>query len=566
MRRWLAVAAVAGSAACGGPMEPEPLATLSEGAERTCGDPSARLAGPAFDRHVVEMQLPSVPWNWGGGVIVEDLDGDDVPEMVMATQAGFAVVRRSLDGTLTVDRDTLGAFDLAYGTGGSAADVDGDGDVDLYLTRTLGNSGPPGSQPDDPIPEDASDGRNHLLLNRGDGTFEDVTDAAGVDGCGTNPLTGVTSCWRTMTSAWGDVDGDGDLDLYVGNYGYVAQTDGIHQEDLDPGEPDMLYLSNGDGTFEDATDRLPLEIQDGFAYAGTLLDLDDDGDLDLYVVNDFGNLWPNRVLWNDGTGHFTLDDPGSPSGLVQSMTGMGLGIGDLDGDGRPDLAIPQWAKSTLFLSGSGRWVDWAGSVGFEPANGRQQRVGWGTVLGDIDNDGDLDAFTAYGHLWTLNRVWANPDLQPDALYVNEPDGDGWRFVDQAQALGTADPHAGRGGMLADLDGDGWLDLVSRHLDGPDDVLMARCGDARWLGVRARMPGTANSRAIGAKIELYGHGTHQTRWLVGGGTGFASAGPAEAHFGLGQDDGVSLRVTWPDGVVSWHEDVATNRIVTITRER
>ncbi|MCA9488872.1 MAG: CRTAC1 family protein, partial [Myxococcales bacterium] len=457
------------------------------------------------------------------GVVWSDFNNDGLPDIYVSNLLSQKNLYYVNDGGGFNRVDSLGITARSGDSyGATSGDFNGDGLPDLFVIHGLSNQ----------------DQNNQLFLNDGAGGFTEVS---------ATPI--VSDGGRSWSCSAIDFDRDGFLDIFVANYG----------------QNNALYRNDG-GQLVDATAQLDPAVVDDISYEGVFLDADLDGDLDLYVVNDFGNTWPNRVLWNDGTGHFTLDDPSSPSGLVQSMTGMGLGIGDLDGDERPDLAIPQWAKNTLFLSGSGRWVDWAGSVGFEPTSARQQRVGWGTVLGDIDNDGDLDAFTAYGHLWTLNRVWNNPELQADALYVNEPNGDGWRFVDRAQELGTADPHAGRGGALVDLDGDGWLDLVSRHVDGPDDVLMARCGDARWLRVRARMPGTPNTRAIGAKIELYGHGTHQTRWLVGGGTGFASAAPPEAHFGLGQDDGVALRVTWPDGVVSWHDDVATNRIVTLTRDR
>ncbi len=557
-RAWGVLVALTGCA------DPPPVSSVGVELElarhRSCADPSRR-AEQGFDRFVYGEARATRNWNWGGGVMAGDLDGDGALELVLPVEPGVVILRWR-DGAIEVDRDTFGGFDLAFATGGSIVDVDADGDLDVYVTRTLG----------DPIADEASDGRNHLLRNRGDGTFEDVTDEAGVDGC-TAPAAGTRAraagggeraCWRSMASSWGDVDGDLDLDLYVGNYGWVDETEGTTQEMMGPGEPDALYLNRGDGTFEDASAELPEEIQDGYTYAGGFVDLDDDGDLDLYVVNDFGNKYPNRVAWNEGGRLVVRKD--DDSGLVQSMTGMGMGVGELDGDGRPDLAIAQWGRNTLFLSAAGRWIDWAESVGYAPANdGRDQRVAWGSEFGDVDNDADLDLLTTYGHLTTANPVWRNPVQQPDALFVNEPDGDGGlRFVDRGAELVTADPNSGRGGLFVDLDGDGWLDLVTRHLDGPDDLLLARCGEARSLVVRPRMPGTPNPFAVGAKIDLVGPGVHATRWLTAGGTGFASAGPPEVHFGVGSLDEVSLVVRWPDGEVSSIGPVATGGVLTVTR--
>jgi hypothetical protein len=552
MRSWLAVAACLGACQPGAPAFET---TVALGEEVVCRDPSARDDQP-YDSRAFGHVPTTVSWNWGGGSVVADFDGDGFEEIVAAVQPGLVLYTRGPSGLAPLPVETLGRFGLDYATGGSAADYDGDGDLDLYVLRTASHDALAGK----------TDGRNHLLRNRGDGTFDDVTDEAGVDGCTPHPISGEVRCWSSLTSAWGDVDGDGDLDLYVGNYGWVDETDGTTQEQLPPGDPDNLYRNNGDGTFTDASAELPASFREGWTYNGGLYDLDGDGDLDLYAVNDFGNLYPNRVLWNEG-GTFEARAVDT-TGLEQSMTGMGVAMGDLNGDRLPDFVVTQWARNALLESSpSGVWFDWAANRGLEGAASRGQRVGWGAQLGDVDNDADEDLLAAYGFLESRNSIWANPRQQLDALYLRVSAGDGqYRFDDEAREHGLAHPGAGRDASLVDFDHDGWLDSFVRNLDGPDVLSMARCGEGSWLEVSLRQPGTANTFAVGARIELDVGQVRQTRWILAGGTGFASSLPPEVHFGLAQVDTVPrLVVRWPDGERSVLTAVPARRRIVITRE-
>ena len=173
-----------------------------------------------------------------------------------------------------------------------------------------------------------------------------MTDQAGVDGCGEDLRDGETRCFKSMASSWGDYDGDGDLDLYVGNYGFVDETDGTKQTDMEPGERDFLYRNEGDGTFSDVSDLIPPEFHEGYTYAGR-------------VPRPRRRRRPrpvHRQRLRD-----PLAEPGDvergrrrlrfnhvdPSKLDVPMTGMGLGIGDLNGDGWPDLAMAEWHKDSL---------------------------------------------------------------------------------------------------------------------------------------------------------------------------------------------------------------------------
>ncbi|MEZ4235122.1 MAG: CRTAC1 family protein [Myxococcota bacterium] len=543
----------------GAPLDETVPATAVGRGVVTCLAPGDRAALGPYERRQTEVPRPTEAWIWHGGVVAGDFNGDGLTDLVIALEQGISLYE-GLPGGLFTDRGEgpFGGVDLSYASGGSAVDYDADGDLDLYVTRISGF----------PAPEGGTYGRNVLFRNLGNGQFEDVTDVAGVSGCGQDFRDGQQRCFKSMASSWGDYDGDGDLDLYVGDYGFVDETPGTKQTDLDPAERDFLYRNEGNGTFVDVSDLLPTEFHEGFTYAGGFVDFDGDGRLDLYTVNDFGVLWPNRVLWNDGRGGFVFD-PDDPSGLALSMTGMGLGIGDLNGDGLPDLAIAEWKKNTLLESraDAGIWIDSSSSRGFAVDDARNQQVGWGTVLGDVDNDGDLDILQQFGHVVNDNTVvWKNETRQADALYLNDGNGDAFRFTDVAVAWGLADPYMSRGAVLADLNGDGYLDVAKRILDANDAAYLSRCGAEGWARISLHQPGTLNPDAVGALIEVTTAGKTQTRTITAGGVGYASSPPLEAHFGFGLVDTIErIRVVWPDGEESVVEGIATRQRIDITRQ-
>jgi hypothetical protein len=525
---------------------------VSLGGQVVCADPSARLDGP-YERRASSTPPNSDLWIWAGGEMAGDFNGDGWLDLMAPNELGMELYEGGPGGALTPrGQQVLSQHDLSFGTGGSVVDYDGDGDLDVYVTRFRGDPGPDGG----------SLGRNRLLRNQGDGTFDDVTDAAGVDGCGYDANTGTTGCYRTMSSSWGDIDADGDLDLFVGNYGWVDES-GVPQEEFLPAEPSMLYLNDGDGTFTDVSERLPQVLKDGYTYAGGFFDLDGDGDLDIYTVNDFGKNWPNHPLLNRGDGTFDDDLLTNATGMVLETTGMGLGVGDLNGDGLVDLVIPAWNKNHLLMSSSFGAIDYADTLGVSVV--APQKVGWGSEMGDVDNDGDLDILMQYGHVANENPVWENPLRQPDALYLNVGTPTSPTFDDVGVSWGVADPGVERGGLLVDLNRDGWLDITKRNLDGPNVAYFSVCGDASWLTLHLKQPGTMNTQAVGAKVVVEAGGLTLTRWVHAGGTGYGSGLPPELHFGLGDAEVIDrVTVTWPDGCTSVVEDVAARQQVTLTR--
>ncbi|MCB1056894.1 MAG: CRTAC1 family protein [Acidobacteria bacterium] len=447
-------------------------------------------------------------------------------------------------------------FDTQIIAGGVAAgDYDGDGWVDLYAVR-------------------GDIGANLLFRNRGDGSFEEVGEAAGV------AITGEQGSGPTFA----DVDGDGDLDLVIG---------GIR------GTPIRLFANRGDGSFEEVTASSGL-----FAHRNTFSaafgDFDRDGDLDLFLSH-WGLSGDTEHLWrNDGGGVFEdvgqglgvgpayrirdytfcpnfadVDDDGWPdllvtgdfgtskvfrnlggSGFVETTgpeitdeNGMGAAVADYDNDGDLDWFVSSiwdpsgepagnWGTSGNRLyrnRGDGSFEDVTASAGV-----RLGYWGWGSCFADLDNDGWLDLFHVNGFF--LERVpFFNED--PSRLFMSRGDGS---FEERSVAAGLDDRGQGRGVVCFDYDRDGDVDLFVANNRGPARLYRNDGGDAnRSMEVRLRGRG-GNTQGIGARIWLTTGGLTQMRELRAG-CNFESQDPAVAHFGLGEATEVDeLRVRWPDG--------------------
>ena len=217
---------------------------------------------------------------------------------------------------------------------------------------------------------------------------------------------------------------------------------------------------------------------------------------------------------------------------------------------------------SLDLYGDVIWTDTlAGDRGLVP--NKPQKVAWGGEFADMDLDGDLDALVAYGFVTSSNPVWDNAFRQPDALYMQEVGG---AFVDRGLEWGIADEGVGRGFAVADFNNDGYPDLAKRDLAGPEILYMSNCGDGNWLRVNLRQPGTMNTFAVGAVVEVTVDGTTQRRWMLAGGLNYDTSPPLEAHFGVGSSAVVDeLAVIWPDGSRSAFQDVTARQVLTITRD-
>lgn len=504
-----------------------------------CDAPEERAEKGPFALVTAKAQPLPRPWYRlvGGAVVLADLDADGLDDVFLpgwdAHQLHIATEPGVFDEQ-AAERLPAGT-DLSYAAGATAVDVDDDGDLDLFVARW--------------------DLPDVLLLNDGTGHFVDGTRGSGLGGFA-----------RSQASAWGDMDGDGDLDLFVGNYG-IKPEEAFATEDFTIADDSRLYENLGGGRFADRSETLPRDLHQGYTFMASWQDLDGDRRPELIVVNDFGWARPSRILWNRPEG--LVPDDGS-SGFSIPFAGMGLAIGDVNGDGVPDFAQTSWKESSLLVSiGERQWADAAQARGFWPAFDdkdediddpldRNQIFGWGVHLVDLDLDGDLDLPAVYG-TWD---EWTEKPTMQDALFVDE-DG---RYVDRARDWGFDDEGAGRGLAVGDLDRDGWPDLVERVLDAPTRMYLSRCGEGTWLTVRLSQPERVNPFAIGARVVVTTGETTQVRWTRAGGTGMYGSDPVdEVRFGLAGAEQVDrVEITWPDGGVSVLEDVEARQHLRVVR--
>ncbi|HHO52559.1 MAG TPA: CRTAC1 family protein [Deltaproteobacteria bacterium] len=505
-------------------------ATLEEGGLVTCADPSRRATEPLVATPGSPLQGEPVYRAHGAGAVVGDFNGDDQMDILVLSDEVAEFYVAGVGGELLRMHDgwTDSTAPIGRGFGTSAADYDGDGDLDIYIARY---------------------GRENVFLqNDGAGFFTDVAPELGMTG----PAEG-----RHSSVTWADIDNDGDLDLTVAGHGFVDERLGDASM-FGPGERTLLYRNEGDGTFTEVGDLIPEPIHYAFSFTATYLDLDGDGWRDLYMANDFGSAHsPAYLAWNR-QGTFVLDD--NAAALDVHISAMGTGVGDFNGDGQWDFLLPAWGYMNFMLSTeSGVWFDYADAVGLVPAAEGNQKVGWGAELADVDNDADLDAVVVFGYIQT--RTGNNSLGQPNGIWLQGDDG---LMTQVSREWGFDHRGSARGLVVADLNDDGYLDMVVPDLAGPSMLYYATCGDRSWLKIRLDQPGM-NPDAIGARVKITTDGGVQERMLFAGGTSLASGGPPELHFGLGDHEVVeTLQVSWPDGKISVLEDVAASQTVEIHR--
>ncbi|MBN2593793.1 MAG: CRTAC1 family protein [Sedimentisphaerales bacterium] len=392
-------------------------------------------------------------------------------------------------------------------------------------------------------------GPNVFYRNNGDGTFTDISKSSGL----ANPN------W-SLSAPWFDYDGDGDLDVYVANYleydsgkfrSYYAAA-GYPGPLSYRGQPDTLYRNNGDGTFSDVTKEAGIFQPNGRAMSATLTDLNNDGFLDLYIPND---AMENYYFKNTGKG--TFENEGLTMGLAfgeggQGVSSMGPAVGDIDRDGWLDIYIPDMGYGCLLMNRKDYFEDRT-----EPANLAVvcgQYTGWGGVLFDYDCDGFLDIFVANGnahHEYT----------EEDVLMRNDGSGN---FVDVAVKSGPyfKEKYVGRGATYGDFDNDGDLDLLVINLNDSPRLLRNDGGNKNnWLTVQARLPG-GKSDAIGARITVTAGSLKQIRDLIPV-TGYLSQADSRCHFGLGKSKKAdTVEIRWPDRQSTKLENVDSNQILTV----
>ncbi|MHB0957925.1 MAG: CRTAC1 family protein [Pirellulaceae bacterium] len=488
----------------------------------------------------------------GSGVTVFDYDGDgdldlyllngtyleDVsdPKGRVFRDTPDRLYRNNGDGTFTELGQEAGLDDPYWSMAAVPVDYDGDGDVDLFLL----NYGP-----------------NRFFLNNGNGTFSDIAPEIGL--AGPEMLHGFTK-WSVSGAFW-DYDGDGDLDVMVGNFlafdpYYLAKDmpQAMPHPSAYRGQASLLFEQGSEGKFVDVTQKAGMYYPDSKCMGLTVFDYDDDGLLDVFQGNDhqLNFLFHRR---RDGTfaevgvtAGVAANDEGHPTG---SMHGS---VGDVDGDGHLDLMVVDLEYGSLYRNlASGLFEDITARSGLKQVF--MGKGAWGAALFDYDNDGDLDIFSANGMADLL--------VDQDQLLL-ENDGQG-RFsnVGPQRSAYFGESRSARGATVWDYDNDGDLDIIVSHIDlrGTAALLRNDGGNRNhWLGVT--LVGQNPAAASGAKLTVSSGDLVQVA-VNQCGSGYLSYKDPRLHFGLRHRQQVDrLEVRWSDGYEEVFEDVAADRYVTI----
>jgi enediyne biosynthesis protein E4 len=460
------------------------------------------------------------------------------PTPGLCAKDGIRLYRNRRDGTFADVSAKSGLVRAApgkscWGFGVAVGDYDNDGWKDVYITYLDGGA---------------------LFHNNRDSTFTDITAKAGTDNAGS---------WGTST-AFGDYDNDGRLDLYVANYvslelanlppfgsGVFCQYRGIPVS-CGPrglkGARDRLYHNNGDGTFSDVTEKLNIDPDAYYGLGVVWADVNKDGCEDVYVANDSS---PSLLYHNHCKGGFA--EIGVAAGVAYSsdgreQAGMGVDFGDYDNDGWPDLAKTNFSddSNNLYHNDRGKeFTDQAATTGFGPIS--IPFLGFGIKFLDFDNDGWQDIFVANGHV--------NPQVDQHAFGVSYAQRNllfrnlrNKRFEEVGQRAGAAflKTAVARGAATGDFDNDGKMDLlVTRLGETPALLHNTQTGIGNWLTIS--LVGTRSNRdGLGALVEVTSGNTTQYG-EVRANSSYESASDSRLHFGIGNGaltDSVTIR--WPSG--------------------
>ena len=487
-----------------------------------------------------EHQLPET---MSGGLALFDFDRDGWLDVycvqggpLNAPTAGSALsesnssdrlFRNRGDGTFVDVTEACGLAKIVsrsgYGLGVTVGDYDNDGHSDLFVTRLTTYA---------------------LYRNRGNGTFEDATERAGLAGVRDNPT----------SAAFADLDNDGDLDLYVCHYMVwdpahprlcLNETKEYYYCDPSkvPPAPDHVFRNDG-GRFVDVTESSGCKETLGRGLGVIAADLDGDDRIDLYVANDGTANYLFRNL-----GGFRFEEIGLQAGVAGGaqggyQAGMGVACGDLDGDGRPELMVTNFygEGTTLYQNlGGGLFADRSAASGIGLAT--RYLLGFGIAMADVGNDGLLDVLITNGHVNDNPRFYLY--AMPSRLYENRPDG---RLVDVSGRAGAAWDvlRIGRGLAAGDVDNDGRVDALILAQNDPVAYfhnVSSRVGHFVTLSLE----GTKSNRdAVGARVTLKAAGRSQVAQRQGGGS-YQSASDPRLHFGLGEIERIdSIEVQWPSG--------------------
>ncbi len=512
------------------------------------GVPFTGVASHTSKKYLIETM--------GSGVALFDYDNDGSLDLFFVNGASLAdptppgtvpdkqspkdwnrLYHQKPDGSFEDVTERAGLQGVGYGMGVAAADYDNDGFEDLYVTAL---------------------GGNRLYHNNRNGTFTDVTAASGTAGSG----------WST-SAAWIDLDNDGLLDLVVLRYVDWSFNDvwcGEHREgyraychpDIFPAVAPLIFHNDGGGKFSDMTAKSGLN-KPGKGLGLALADFDHDGKVDIAVANDSMLEFLYR---NKGGGQF--EEVGLPAEVAvdgdgRTYAGMGIDFQDYDNDGFPDLVITDLANQRYALyknNGDASFTYDSYLSGF--ARMTLLHSGWGIRFLDYDNDGRKDLLAAQGH--DLDTI----ELNSPQIHYREPmllarnTGHGFEDVSAVSGPVFQKNWVGRGLAIGDLDNDGRLDAVVTENGGPAHVLHNETANGNhWLTIL--LEGTRSNRdGIGAEVRLVSAHSRQNTTVTTAGS-YLSSNDRRAHFGLGPDAvAASLEIRWPSGIVQTLTNVRVDR--------
>ncbi|HVS12361.1 MAG TPA: CRTAC1 family protein [Thermoanaerobaculia bacterium] len=551
------------------------IAERAAGASSPIGDPPAApprgshftdvTTGAGIDfRHTTSDWLarfrrygPIAPTFSGGGVAARDVDGDGLPDLVLCGGRGCVLYRNQGDGRFADRTAESGVRIDGEARMPVLADFDNDGDPDLFVTYARDS--------------------NRLLLNGGKGVFRDVTALAGLEQEGdiSGPAVAV------------DVDNDGLLDLYVGNFGdYLAGASAWISQDAKNAQANRLYRNLGTGEdgvprFEEIGERAGV-ADVGWAQAVGHADIDRDGDQDLYVANDFGR---NQLFRNRGDG--TFEAAGEATGADDPHHGMNVAFADLNRDGYPDLFV----TNIWFWAAASRQVTETNSLLLSQDDGdagvRYHRVeegplvtedsgwAWAALFFDLENDGDDDLLLVNGFTDYLTFVqYREHPERPDELYpINNGRDPNMLFVKDSGTLpdrlvkdsGIEIPGINsRALALLDYDLDGDLDAVITTFHESARLFRNDAGGGNWLAVElvGDPERKVNRDAIGAVLVARAADGWSAWRQVSGGEGYLGMSDLVVALGLGGREAVELEITWPGGATQTVPDVAANQRIRV----
>lgn len=440
-----------------------------------------------------------------------------------------ALYRNNRDGTFADVTDKAGVIGGGYGMGVAVGDYNGDGFPDMFVTQY---------------------GRSILYHNNGDGTFSDVTERAGVAAPG----------WAS-SALWFDYDNDGRLDLFVCHFVDFTKGKNKFCGNTATGEryycvprvydpmPSWLFRNNGDGTFTDVSKQSRIGECLGKAWGAVACDIDNDGNMDLFVAND---TVANFLFLNNGKGMFT--EIGTEAGVAYSAegsprSGMGVDSADYDSDGWMDLFVSNVDREmySLYHNNHRRIFD---DEAIATGIGKSTLLmsGWGLKFFDFNNDGNIDLFLANGH--PDDKVETRGSdvkyKEPMLLFRNSGTGLSHTFENVSDEAGPAfrEPFAGRGMAIGDFDNDGAVDvLVAVNNDAPVLLKNTAAAGNHWVGIKL-VGKKANRDAVGARITWKAGDLKRRTCKVGGGSYLASHDP-RIVLGLGGRKKLDwVEVIWP----------------------